>query len=485
MTIHIHRHRILFLILLFQGFFLMACTFGFAAKKDADKKNDYVMTEVALQSELMSYADRFASIMTQSFEDFDTFKPDPETRHFIMGDVVYSMSAVFTIAAEPNPQAALLDMVVLTTLGRMIYEDNMRRKYGEPVKVIIKGFRQLEADIWAIAAKILSDEQQRELRELILEWRKRNPDQVVYNYIRFSDFAADRKASTLVKKGKTGGMFKSVQEATQQVEETRMLAERSLYLATRLPLLTGNFAETWMSQMILNPQIQKILANVDNLSEVSQRLASVSGQLSGQITAERKATVKQVMKEVSDLREVTINQVMQRVSLEREAAIVQLMDRLAVERKRSIEDILSEEKRVTGLMTELRQTLAVANELVTSTNTLAGRFGIEEGGPATSEPFDIKDYQATLVEASKVLQQTDALVKTVDNFLLSPEWEKSLPRFVETLNSVQTESEEWVNHAFLVGAGLILFFFLTLFGYRFAAQRLLGSPSKRRKGVSP
>jgi elongation factor P hydroxylase len=463
MKTHNQRHRIFVTILLFQWIFLMACTFGFAAKKkDADENKNYVMTETALQSELMSYADRFASGMTQAVEDFDKFKPDPETRHFIMGDGVYSISSVYTIAAEPNPQVALLDMVTLTTLGRLIYEDNMRQKYGEPIEVIIKGYRKLEGDIWKIAAKILSNEQQLELRALILEWKKRNPDQVVYNYVRFSDFAADRRTSTLVKKGKTGGLFKSVQQVTQEVEETRMLAERSLYLATRLPLLTGNFAETWMSQMILNPQIQSFLADVDNLS--------------GKITEERKATVEQVMKEVSDLREVTIDQVMKRVSIERKAAIVQLMDRFAIERKQSIEDILSEEKRMTGLMTQLRQTISAANELVTSTNTLAGRFAIEAGAAVKetpSEPFDIKDYQATLVEASKVIQQTDTLVKTIDNFLLSPDWEKSLPRFIEALNSAQTEGEEWVNHAFLVGAGLILFFFFTLFVYRFAAARIL------------
>ena len=177
MTIHTFRHRIFVTILIFQVVVLMACTFGFAAKKkDADKNKNYAMTEVALQSELMSYADRFASVMTQAIEDFDTFKPDPETRHFIMGDGVYSISAVYTIAAEPNPQGALLDMVTLTTLGRMIYEDNIKQKYGKPVEVIIEKFRQLETDIWAIAANILSNEQQIELRALILEWRKRNPE---------------------------------------------------------------------------------------------------------------------------------------------------------------------------------------------------------------------------------------------------------------------------------------------------------------------
>ena len=51
-------------------------------EKDAGKKKDYVMTEVELQSELMSYADRFASIMTQAVEDFDAYNIDVESLSF-------------------------------------------------------------------------------------------------------------------------------------------------------------------------------------------------------------------------------------------------------------------------------------------------------------------------------------------------------------------------------------------------------------------
>lgn len=42
----------------------------------------------------------------------------------------YSDSAAMTIAAEPNPHVALLDMIVLTTPGRRIYEEHYREKYG-------------------------------------------------------------------------------------------------------------------------------------------------------------------------------------------------------------------------------------------------------------------------------------------------------------------------------------------------------------------
>ncbi|MBW2707657.1 MAG: hypothetical protein JRD84_15370 [Deltaproteobacteria bacterium] len=103
--------------------------------------------------------------MTQALEDFETLNPKPQARQVILSDLVYSLSSVYTIAAEPNPQVGLLDMVAVTTLGRIIYEDNIRRKYGKSTEVLVDGFRQLEKDIWRIAAKVLTTEQQAELRQ--------------------------------------------------------------------------------------------------------------------------------------------------------------------------------------------------------------------------------------------------------------------------------------------------------------------------------
>ena len=135
-------HRVLAVFFLTLMFSIIAQTLSFAAKKSP--KKDYVVTEVELQSELMSYAARFASIISQAFEDFESLNPKPQARQFILSDLAYSLSAVYTIAAEPNPQVSLLDMVAVTTLGRIIYVDNMRRKYGKSTEVLGKGFRQLE-----------------------------------------------------------------------------------------------------------------------------------------------------------------------------------------------------------------------------------------------------------------------------------------------------------------------------------------------------
>ena len=446
-------HRILIVLFLTMIFFLTTQTFSFAAKKD--KQKGFVMTEVELQSELMSYADRFASIITQALEDFETLNPPPQARQFILSDLVYSMSSVYTVAAEPNPQVGLLDMVAVTTLGRIIYEDNVRRKYGNSTVVLAEGFQQMEKDIWSIAAKVLTSEQRGELRQLILLWRKNNPDKVVYNYLRFSDFAAQRRNSTLVKKVQAGGLFKTVQEVTQQVEETRMLAERGIFLGTRLPLLTGNFAEVWMSQLLVSPETNKILADIHTVSTVSERMATVAEQLPDQLMKDisklRWQTVNQVMKGIDEWSEKTLNDVFARVAIERGEFISQFMDRLIGEQKNAFEAIMIEEQQATALVTEIRKAIEGGNTLLLTVNTLSEKFKVGEPSaePKDSKPFDIKDYQDTITEVTTLVEATNRLAGTVG-------LEELLPQLVKAIDQVGNEGEEIIDHSFRQGVLFIL-----------------------------
>jgi len=436
-------------------FFLILILFLSARSSTIAAKKKYVMTEVELQSELMSYADRFASIISQAFEDFDALKPAADARQVILGDLVFSLSAVYSIAAEPNPQVGLLDMVAVTMLGRIIYENNMGRRYGPSTEVIVAGFRHVEKDIWRIAAKVLTPEQLDELRQLILVWRKNNPDKVVYNYLRFSDFAGQRRNSTLVKKVQAGGLFKTVKEVTQQVEETRMLAERGIFLGTRLPLLMGNFAEVWLSQLLVSPETQKVLADVHTFSTVSERLATVAEQMPDKLMKDisklRWQTVAQIMKEVNNWSDVTLDKVMAKVALEREAFISQFMNRLIGEQQIALDALLSEEPRVANLVTELRKAIEGGNNLLLTANTLTDKLniGASDGSVDDSRPFDIKDYQETIGEATTLVEATNQLIGKVG-------LEQLLPELVKAIDQVEKESEELIDHSFRQGVLLIL-----------------------------
>jgi hypothetical protein len=155
----------------------------------------------------------------------------------------------------------LLDMVTVTTLGRIIYEDNMRRKYGKSTEVLAAGFRQMEKDIWSIAAKVLTSEQRGEFRQLILLWRKNNPDKIVYNCLRFSHLAAQRRNSTLVKKVQAGGLFKKDSKPFDIKEYQDTIAE-----VTTLVDTTNQLVSTVGLEKLL-PEIVKTIDQVGNEGE--------------------------------------------------------------------------------------------------------------------------------------------------------------------------------------------------------------------------
>lgn len=213
---------------------------GYAAKKKEPEV--YVVTGPELQLELMSYADRYAAVAAQALDDVERMGPPPETRRAVLGDLVYSAAAAFTVAAEPDPQLALLDLVVLTTMGRMVFEDYWRPRLGVAMEPVIVAFGKLETDIWTVASPILDSAQQQELRERIEAFHAENPELSTFSNLRFADFPSKRAESTL-KKNKSGGIFSSVRNISDQVEQTRIMAERAMYLSTRLPLLAGGFAD--------------------------------------------------------------------------------------------------------------------------------------------------------------------------------------------------------------------------------------------------
>jgi hypothetical protein len=142
-----------------------------------------------------------------------------------------------------------------------------------------------------------------------------------------------------------------------------------------------------------------------------------------------------------------------------------------------LQDLGSEEKRLRGLITEVRQTMSEGSELISLANTtvnsmdaLAVRI---ESGPFAPvlEGFDIKEYRATTEEATEALRQLNSIVQTMIDL---PEGQQPLPFIIKMVDRVDGEVEGWITRAFVLAAALILVFFLTLLAYRYAAQRMYG-----------
>ncbi len=460
-----------------------------AAPKKSVSEDSATINEAELQSQVMAFADRFIPLIVSGITPYRGQAPPPEEYKRVYSLTTYSFSSAFTIAAQPSPVGALLDMVAMVTLGRIIFEQDLLVEYGPGLEPVVAAFRKAENDIWQVAAEVLNADQLGKLRSLIHQWRLNHPDTFFFPSVRFSDFSAFR--GNLGEKT-SGGLFKSVENATQQVEEIRLLAERGMYLGTRMPMLTGLFAGVWFSQLAQHPDMNNILNDVKKFSDVSERLAAIAEQLPDQIAVERDKTIKQAMENITALTItamdetekktlVMIEEAANRVSREREAAIKHLMSEFSVERKQIIEDFLNEDQRMRGLLGELRRTLLVGNDILQSVNTLTQTLdlGSEEtqaGDPA--RPFEIKDYQATLKEASTTIGQLHDMLKTIDQMGL----ERTLPQIVRAVEAIEERGEKWVFLAFILGVALILIFLLgaviASLVYRHFANRIFRSETQ-------
>jgi hypothetical protein len=280
---------------------------GATEEKDKDaKEKTYAINEAQLQSHLMSFADRFASILDMSIAKFESFNPTGNSRYEVLELMTFSLHQAFLIAAESEPSIALLDMFSMVTLGRIFFEEEGQSRYGKIIVPVIDGYRKAEADIRNVAAKVLTPNQMLNLMKIIKRWRKDNPEVKSFPLIRFSNFAADRRGEALSRADDPEGLFESVESASESVEEMRLLAERGMYLATRIPLLSGLFGDLWLTRIMNNPNLQKALTDVSQLSLGTAGLASIAEKLPDQIATEREATIKQLAGEISAARKAAM-----------------------------------------------------------------------------------------------------------------------------------------------------------------------------------
>jgi alkanesulfonate monooxygenase SsuD/methylene tetrahydromethanopterin reductase-like flavin-dependent oxidoreductase (luciferase family) len=109
----------------------------------------------------------------------------------------------------------------------------------------------------------------------------------------------------------------------------RLLAERSVYMGTRMPQLIGLFGDLWLTRWMNTPDVQKTLAELTILSQGAGRLAVTAEDIAGRLTQERDATLKLIKAYVSQ---------------ERDQAVKQLIDGVSAQRRALLREILAEER---------------------------------------------------------------------------------------------------------------------------------------------
>ena len=407
-----------------------------------------------LQLKVMRFADDYTGRISDPIAKLDLQSTPPEVRLRAHNWRVSQATAAYTIASGANPTINALDMVVLANLSRMVVEDRLIEDYGERARALLDAHRHLEQQSWSLVDGVLNAEQAKEVRAAIDRWRAENPTTRSVAQVRFADFAALE-----LRRGKeqqeSNGLFgfigldplSNLDPAVRELEQTRQLAERTIYYLQRAPSLLDMEIERLVYQLAAMPEAERTLANIDRLSLAAEAM----GQLS--------ARAPEI------------------IASERHAIITELASALHAEQDR-LQPLLVSVRDVLNAGTQTSQSVTGT---VTALDAFVARFQPAEPAPANAatpkRPFDITEYAATARDLAAAAERVQALLAQLNTS--SKDVERVTRAATQEVNGI-------IDHVFKLALVLILVLgFVTVLCallYRYWSPRL---PSVRMARVPP
>jgi hypothetical protein len=304
-----------------------------------DKSGTSTPNQSQLQAIVMDYSDVYVMFTWQAIDEIRQATTDHQIKAEAQRLKVLTTSNVMTIATGRNAAENLLDMLVFVSLSRHTLETFWApNALGPGSTSLVKTYRKLEQDIWKISDRVLSQDQQKRLRELISDWIAANPDQHYTWAVRFSDFD-ELHGQVSTRKSKAGSLRADVENAVAVAEKGLLVSERVLFLAERTPRIMTMQTDLVLDQIAARPDAELLRANLTRFTAASERVSLAVADLPKQITEERKA------------------------------ALDHAFDHIGAERKQLVADLEAQEARLRGVLDDVRKLLDRAIPLTDKVNT--------------------------------------------------------------------------------------------------------------------
>jgi len=420
------------------------------------KKGEHPVDPVEVQQTLLRFADEYSMRMIDGVNHLRH-----GTNALSPAETLQTKIALGTetcsIVSGPNAVANLLDMTVFVTVMRMALEDHWQPKvFGESALPLLEYSRSAETEIWRLAGTVLKPEQQTELRRGIEAWHSRNPlpeNLVAGRALGFASRVAEASQDTKAEPSSVFSLLKvdplaGMDPAVREIAQTRLFAERALYVTQKMPMVLRWQMELLSVNAVEMPAVQQLVTNSTEIAASVERFAHVAEQLPAQVSTEREEILKALQ---------------------------------------------SQEKNLTPLANEVRQTLLAGAQMSTSLNTtlttfdaLMKRFGVGDtnnAGPSdtNSAPFRIQDYGQTTVQLEGAARQLTELLVTLDRTIGSTNLLQLSAQVAPAVQQAQTGGREIVNYAFWKGILLVAIVLAAALIYRFLSARLTPMTSSKSK----
>lgn len=385
-----------------------------------------------LQQLLLRFADQYLARLLAAVEQLEAADPRM-TRDMVQRLRVGYAGDVWMAASGPNTYADLLDLVTVITLSRMVIEEYwIPEVFGDSAKPLLEVAREAEEDIWTIAASVLNTSQQKELREAIERWRKENPRAEHALYVRAVGLAgrmakaspSDRDRPTSVFQLLMIDPLSGLDPAARELAQTRLTAERALYVAQRMPFMLRWQVELWSTYVAEMPETKLLLTNSTQVADAAARLSR---------TAE------------------------------------QLPERFSEERREILQALRSEQENLRELSAEVRNTLNAGSQMASNAQFALTSFDAvvqrlqKSGVSSNAEPFRIRDYAEAATELDAASLHLAELLERLQETLASTNLHELVEDVTPVVAGVESSGRALVDHAFgrllmllVIGCGLFL-----------------------------
>jgi hypothetical protein len=414
-----------------------------------------VMASV-LQAQVMRFADTYVALVSQACDDISAGTTNPAVRLAALRWKLQQATAAYNDATGDNPSVNALDLLVLATMARNVVEDYGVATYGPASQQLLAAQREMEANAWNMAGRFLTPSQQTELKNLISEWQRKNPQQHDVGPIRFREFAAalGREPQQQAKIMPTSifsllylNPLAGLDPTTAAIEGIRELGERAMYYSQRVPTLLNWQTQLLVLQVTEQPAPQQMLNNANQIAAAATVFSKTGEQLPQIINDQRQAAIQQIL-----------------------------------------DGLVAQEDKTRGLVTDTRLTLNSAATAASNINnallslTAFVQYVSPTNTPATppdtnSPPFNILDYGTVASQIGSTASNLTVLLITANQS--GSQMEKLSEQFTD-------KAGRMMKQAFWFGLALIFAFWgaAVIAGllYRLLANKLA---DRRRQSPAP
>lgn len=272
-----HRHALAAGIAALGLLPVVSCGSTGSAPAGVSTRYEGGVSELEVQGLVMQMADGYDAALGETiYLVLRRGELDSTGRWLALSFLRNGMGAAVDIAAGPNPDVALLDLLVLGALQTWAFEQHWIPAGidAQAGAAAVARLHEAEASLWDDARRVLSEEQERTLRGLIETWIAEHPDQTVVSFVRFDDFTEQRELSTAGSHGRAAGLLRDVGEASAAVEDARLFGERAMWFAGRYPYILGQQAELTTYRILDQPEVHEARASLAAVASAGEDLAA-------------------------------------------------------------------------------------------------------------------------------------------------------------------------------------------------------------------